>query len=366
MSEEQELKLIEAEFAALEQRQSGRPPISRQEQTDLDREIAASLEETGSIQEPVERQFLTIEEQFEYDFKNLTREVYQNGKLLPQEASHRMSEKAIAEAQPEASRLWKEKLKNDFMRTGEMPNEQVRIEHARNAINEAEDTLTYREAPEMGQEMVDLRTRPAPEPPPARTPARPTEPEPIEIGSLDARNHITRFNAEYEGIVETVYEHGFKTPDIPESIRAKGDLAIKKYIAKKAIEFMHEPGKPGLRKMQVVRGERTPTEIIISQERAQKNLDLLYDRAQSQQASSSRPAPRPPTPPRPRPPTQEPLETNEPIIPTKKPRKPRLKKEKIQEVVKDAIDKYFLVNKTNNSQTKGLFFRIIIFASLTF
>jgi hypothetical protein len=125
--------------------------------------------------------------------------------------------------------------------------------------------------------------------------ARPTEPEATEIGSLDARNHITRFDEYYEGIVgDNLFEHGFKMPEIPESIRAQGELAVKKYIAQKAIEFMHEPGKPGLRRRGIVRGERTETEEIISQERAQRNLDLLYDRAQSQQASSSRPAPRPP------------------------------------------------------------------------
>jgi hypothetical protein len=125
--------------------------------------------------------------------------------------------------------------------------------------------------------------------------ARPTEPEATEIGSLNARNHITRFDEYYEGIVgDNLFEHGFKMPEIPESIRAKGELAVKKYIAQKAIEFMHEPGKPGLRRRGIVRGERTETEEIISQERAQRNLDLLYDRAESQQASSSRPAPRPP------------------------------------------------------------------------
>jgi hypothetical protein len=131
---------------------------------------------------------------------------------------------------------------------------------------------------------------------PAQAPARPTEPEAIEIGSLDARNHITRFDEYYEGIVgDNLFEHGFKMPEIPESIRAQGELAVKKYIAQKAIEFMHEPGKPGLRKRGIVRGERTETETIISQERAQRNLDLLYNKAESQQASSSRPAPRPPT-----------------------------------------------------------------------
>ena len=40
--------------------------------------------------------------------------------------------------------------------------------------------------------------------------------------------------------------------------------------------------------------------------------------------------------------TQEPVEPKERIIPTKKPRKPRVKKDKIQAVVKDAIDKLFL------------------------
>jgi hypothetical protein len=142
--------------------------------------------------------------------------------------------------------------------------------------------------------------------PPSTEPAptRPTEPD-IEIGSLNARNHITRFDEYYEGIVgDNLFEHGFKMPEIPESIRAKGELAVKKYIAQKAIEFMHEPGKPGLRKIGIVRGERTETEIIISQERAQRNLDLLYNRAESQQASSSRPAPSAAT--TPRPPTESP------------------------------------------------------------
>jgi hypothetical protein len=145
-------------------------------------------------------------------------------------------------------------------------------------------------------EALDNKVARAFEKAPAPAPARPVAPEPdIEIGSLDARNHITRFNEYYEGIVsDNLYEHGFETPNIPESIRAQGELAIKKYIAKKAIEFMNEPGKPGLRKMEVVRGERTPTEIMITQERAQRKLDTLYNKAEAQQASSSRPAPRPP------------------------------------------------------------------------
>jgi hypothetical protein len=140
------------------------------------------------------------------------------------------------------------------------------------------------------------RARPAePAPAPEPAPARPVAPETIEIGSLDARNHITTFDEYYEGIVgDNLFEHGFKMPDIPESIRVKGELAIKKYIAEKAIKFMHEPGKPGLRKREIVRGERTETETIITQERAQRHLEKLYDKAEAQQASSSRPAPRPP------------------------------------------------------------------------
>ena len=154
---------------------------------------------------------------------------------------------------------------------------------------------------------------PAPAPEPA--PARPVAPETIEIGSLDARNHITTFDEYYEGIVgDNLFEHGFKMPDIPESIRAQGELAVKKYIAQKAIEFMHEPGKPGLRKRAIVRGERTETDMIITQERAQRHLDKLYNRAEAQQASSSRPAPRPPAEspgpsPTPSPPEMELMET---------------------------------------------------------
>jgi len=138
------------------------------------------------------------------------------------------------------------------------------------------------------------RPRPA-EPAPAPAPASAPAPETIEIGNLDARNHITTFDEYYEGIVgDNLFEHGFKMPEIPENIRVKGELAIKKYIAEKAIKFMHEPGKPGLRKREIVRGERTETETIITQERAQRHLDTLYNRAEAQQASSSRPAPRPP------------------------------------------------------------------------
>ena len=159
------------------------------------------------------------------------------------------------------------------------------------ALQRASDEMTAR----IAQQQADRAAQALSDTTAAPAPTRPTEPEPIEIGSLNARNHITRFDEYYEGIVgDNLFEHGFKMPEIPESIRAQGELAVKKYIAQKAIEFMHEPGKPGLRRRGIVRGERTETEEIISQERAQRNLDLLYDRAQSQQASSSRPAPRPP------------------------------------------------------------------------
>lgn len=126
--------------------------------------------------------------------------------------------------------------------------------------------------------------------------AAPVEPVATEIGSLGAQNYITKFNEYYDSIVSpTTFDYGFEMPEIPESIKAQGELAVKKYVAEKAIEFLHEPGKPGLRKMQVVRGERVPAGKLISRERIQHNLELNYNRAVAQKASLPARTPAPPT-----------------------------------------------------------------------
>ena len=69
------------------------------------------------------------------------------------------------------------------------------------------------------------------------------------------------------------------------------EVIQKKFIMEKAIEFMHEPGKPGFRKMEVTRGERVAGSKVIPKERVIKNMEYNYNKAVAQEASlQSRPS----------------------------------------------------------------------------
>ena len=126
-------------------------------------ERVASLKTTKINTEKTIRNLERVN-QFELEFKMLTEPAFDEaGRLLPQETSHRMSQKADIDAQPEASRLWKEKLQTEYLKNGVMPEESVRLKLAAVAIDQAEEAL-------------ERGIAPAPEPRPAKeTPLQPQE-----------------------------------------------------------------------------------------------------------------------------------------------------------------------------------------------
>lgn len=111
-----------------------------------------------------------------------------------------------------------------------------------------------------------------------------TEGEMVEIGSLRAQNDITTFNEYYDTFInDDLFEAGFKIPDIPENVTAAGDLATKKYVLEKAIDFVNEPGRPGIAQVAIRNGEKVLTGKKLSKERVLKNMESRYQKAQAQQ-----------------------------------------------------------------------------------
>jgi hypothetical protein len=271
--------------------------------------MITELEAKVAKRTPQPRTTPSMEERFEFEFERMTEPIYENGRLMPEEASHRISQKADAAAQSEATRLWKEKLKNEFLATGQMPEENVRIEHARNAINEAEDALTKgtplqpqeakgtpRQPQEpTGEEMIDLRKGTPLQPQEAKgTPRQPQEakgtprqPRPIEemgeeIGSLRTQNSIAELNDIHDFMMNSAKQEGFVVPEAPESIKAQGELAVKKYQYEQALEFAE---KEGLTVSDVVieRGQRKLTGKAVSKKKQLQQFQEVYERARIQE-----------------------------------------------------------------------------------
>ena len=145
---------------------------------------------------------------------------------------------------------------------------------------------------------------------PEATEAEAAEGEMVEMGGLTAQNDITTFNEYYDTFInDDLFEAGFKIPDIPENVAAAGDLAIKKYVLDKGIDFMTEPGRPGIEQVAIRKGEKVLTGKKLTKERVLRNIESRYQKAQAQQdalpsssAREIRPPPGeapslPPTPP---------------------------------------------------------------------
>lgn len=129
----------------------------------------------------------------------------------------------------------------------------------------------------------------APAQAPARPP-RPAEPEEQEMGGIAAQNHIAEFNDMYDLLVNTARENGFAIPEAPDTIKAQGELAVKKFVYEKAMDYA-ETIDMFISETAIVNGVRKPTGRALSKRTQQRNLEKYYEKAVTQQnAEMARPS----------------------------------------------------------------------------
>ena len=103
-----------------------------------------------------------------------------------------------------------------------------------------------------------------------------------ELGSLVSQNDILEFERLYDSLVDTAKELGFKVPEAPQNIKTQGDLAVKKFVYEKALDFA-EANDILISESVVERGVLKTTGRAKSKNDQLKVLNEYYQKAVKQQ-----------------------------------------------------------------------------------
>jgi hypothetical protein len=167
----------------------------------------------------------------------------------------------------------------------------------------SEQTQVERPATEQRPEIEPMGSRPpptetAPEmtrpPEPTRRP-RPVEEMGEEIGGLRTQNAIAELNDIHDFMMESAKQEGFIVPEAPESIKAQGELEVKRYQYEQALEFAEREGLT-VSDVVIERGQRKLTGKALSKKKQLQQFQEVYERARIQEGG--RPSARAATAPR--------------------------------------------------------------------
>jgi hypothetical protein len=124
-----------------------------------------------------------------------------------------------------------------------------------------------------------------PPPPPAPEPTR--QPRPVEemgeeIGGLRTQNAIAELNDIHDFMMESAKQEGFVVPEAPESIKAQGELEVKRYQYEQALEFAEREGL-SISDVVIERGQRKLTGKALSKKKQLQQFQEVYERARIQE-----------------------------------------------------------------------------------